>query len=349
MSARLAIQATSPSSSKIGRPASVGWSWRATGTAGTGAAWTAVSGSGSGRLGSRLGRRLGGSGCGIRLRAPRAASGGAGSGSAGSAAAGEGCGGGDLGGQHGARQGQRGPARLPAAHRPHLGGGHPGGVADELAQGVADAARGGQVEGAARVRSRPGGVGVEDGVAQRVEHPGHARPDLPRAQHPAVRVRGGLDQRRGDARPAGGEGGVQVRGEVGDVGGDPPERQAVQRGVDGEPDDAHRAGAVDEDVLRDQPAVRDPRGVGDLQGPGDLRDHPRGAAGGERSLVGEQDVQRDAGGPLVDDVAQRRAVTRPCDRWSRRRRGRAAAAGPRPGRRSGRRRAAGRRARRRPG
>ena len=258
-------------------PAWVGWSWRA-------------GGAGSVRL--RLGLGLGD---GFR----------------------DGLGLGRRGGHDGHhRQGARpgGPAhrlaRLPAADGGRLGVRESGRVAHELAQRVADAARGGQVEVAAGVRPRPRGVGVEHRVAERVEHPRDAGPDLPRPQHPAVRVRRGLDDGRRGAGPAGGQGGVQEPGQPGDVVRHPSGRQPVEGRVDGEADHPHRPGAVDEDVLGDQAPVGDPGRVRDLERARHLADQPGGPARGQRTVVGQQDVERDARRPLVDDEAERGAVAR---------------------------------------
>ena len=191
-----------------------------------------------------------------------------------------------------------------------LGVGQPGRVADELAQRVADPAGRGQVVGAASVRPGRARVGVEDGVAQRVEHARDTRAYLARAQYAAVGQRRLLDHRTRLPGPTARQRGVQESDHPGDVGRCATRGQAVQGGVDGEPDDADRTGAVDQHVLGHQPAVSDAGGVGDLEGGGHLADDPGRPSRGERTLGGQQDVEGDAGRPLVDHEAQRRAVAR---------------------------------------
>ena len=105
---------------------------------------------------------------------------------------------------------------------------------------------------------RRAGVRVDHLVAERVQRPGDAGADLARAQHPAVLVRGRRDLGARTRRASGRSARVEQAAEVGDVGRRPARGQAVQRGVDAEPDHPDRPGAVDEHVLGDQPAVGDP-------------------------------------------------------------------------------------------
>jgi hypothetical protein len=87
---------------------------------------------------------------------------------------------------------------------------------------------------------------------------------------------------------------VQQAGQVTYVGAQLAGRQAVQRGVDAEPDDPDAAGVVDEHVLGDQPPVRDRTCVRRRDRVGDLRDQPAGLAGGQGSVGREHDVERGA-------------------------------------------------------
>ena len=96
----------------------------------------------------------------------------------------------------------------------------------------------------------------------------------------------------------------------GDVVRHPSGRQPVEGRVDGEADHPHRPGAVDEDVLGDQAPVGDPGRVRDLERARHLADQPGGPARRQRTVVGQQDVERDARRPLVDDEAERGAVAR---------------------------------------
>ena len=199
-SARLATHETSPSSSKIGMPAWVGWSLAGRAGAASGSAGPA-----------RARRRARG-----RRPARRLGLGGSG-----------GLGGGASGIGHAARQAV--PVARPAAGSsagPPRGGGRrpprrrparPGRRRTRAARRRCRPRWSGR---SCRGRASPGadGVGVEHRVAERVEHARDAGADLPRPQHPAVGVRRGLDDRRRGTGPAGGQGGVQERGQPGDVG-----------------------------------------------------------------------------------------------------------------------------------
>ena len=145
---------------------------------------------------------------------------------------------------------------------------------------------------------------VDDLVAEGVEGARDAGPDPPGTQHGTV-VGGRVGELRGgDARPLAGEGGVQQGGDVDEVGRAAAGRQAVERRVDPEADDADLAVVVDQDVLGDQAAVRQPGVVGQGQAVGHLGDDPRGAARLQRAVVGQHDVERGPLAPLVDDVAE---------------------------------------------
>ena len=224
-------------------------------------------------LGRRLGRRLG------RLLGRRLGRG--------------------LGRWRGGGQGEQSGLRARRAVAPpgsSLGGRHAGGVADELAQQVADGVRAVDLLG-------PGGVEVDDLVAQGVQRARDAGADLARPEHaPALQGCGRYGGAR-DAGPPSGEQEVEEPGQVGDVGRDAAGREAHQGRVDREPDHADRAADVDQHVLRHQASVRDPGVVGDRDRPGDLGHDPGGPARAHRSLVRDQDVEGGAGAPLVDDVA----------------------------------------------
>ena len=146
-----------------------------------------------------------------------------------------------------------------------------GGVADVLLEVGGDAAGGVDVAEVDRARQR---VGVQDGVAQQVERLRHPGAHPPRPQHLAVLARRGRHGGLRQAGPAPGEQAVEQAGEVADVAGGPAAGLAVQGGVDAVADQPDPAGAVDEHVLRRQPAVRDARGVGRGDRVGHLGHHP---------------------------------------------------------------------------
>ncbi len=180
-----------------------------------------------------------------------------------------------------------------------LGGDHPGRIAHELAQRVADRGRRGEAVG---VGVRPGGV--DHPVAQVVEGTGDAGLDLAWTQHPAVLLGRRRARRPGHPRPGGGEQEVDQGGEVGDVGGDPSLGKPEQGGLHGHPDHPDPAGVVDQDVLGHEAAVGHAGLVGMGDRRRDLRDDPGGPATPERALLADQDVEGRAAAPLVDDEAE---------------------------------------------
>ncbi len=188
--------------------------------------------------------------------------------------------------------------------------GHAGGVADDLGEEVGHAAGGGG--GVADLAVAAGLVAVQHLVAQAVERAGDAGPHLARAQHHAVLARGGGDDGARLPGPTGREAAVEQAGEVGEVaverlGGvrarGVGQGDAVQGGVDAEPDEPDAAAPVDQHVLGVEPAVGDAGGVGDRDRVGDLGDDPGRHPRSERGTPGHHDVERGAPPPLVDDVA----------------------------------------------
>jgi len=153
---------------------------------------------------------------------------------------------------------------------------------------------------------------VEHLVDEVVEHAGYAGPQLSGAQHavlePVLLARRPRDARLGEPRPLAREREVQQAGEVDHVDADPVRSEAVEGRVDGESDQPHRPGGVDEDALGVEPTVGDAVLVGVLQRGGDLVGDPRRPARRQRPLGGDQVVERGAGSPLVDHPADAAVV-----------------------------------------
>ena len=179
-------------------------------------------------------------------------------------------------------------------------------VADEGDQGIVDVGsrRDAPGVGPRRVCERAEHV-VTDGV----ECLRDARADLSRPQRLAAGLRGRRQSGSGDARPLAHQGGVQDAGEVDGVGRDPTRGQAVQSGIDREPDDLDGPVVVDQHVLRDQPTVRLLLVVSPGDRLGDLGDDPGRPTSRQRAL-GEEDVEGLPRAPLVDDVAEVVALVR---------------------------------------
>ena len=146
-------------------------------------------------------------------------------------------------------------------------------------------------------------LGVEHLVAERVQHPRDTGAHAARAQDRAVHLRCRRNRRLRHAGPLAGEGAVEQAGEVDLVDLGASGGQPAQRRVDAEADQAHLSVLVDEHVLRRQAAVRQPGVVRLREAVGDLADQPRGPSGSQRPLPADQDVERLALAPLVDDVA----------------------------------------------
>ena len=178
------------------------------------------------------------------------------------------------------------------------GGVRPGEVADVVVEQVADRAGAEVGPGAA------GGVlGVEHLVAEGVEHPRDAGTHAPRAQHLAVHLGSRRDGGLGGAGPLAGQRAVEQAGEVDLVDAGPTGRQAAQRGVHPEADDADLAVLVDQHVLRHEAAVGQAGGVRLGHRVRDLGDQPGRPARRQRTLAGDEDVEGVALAPLVHDVA----------------------------------------------
>ena len=96
---------------------------------------------------------------------------------------------------------------------------------------------------------------------------------------------------------------VEQSGEIDDVDLLAARGESVQSGLHAEADDPDLTGLVDQHVLRRQPAVGDSGGVREGDRVGYLGDQPGRAPRAERPGTGHQDVERDPGAPLVDDVA----------------------------------------------
>ena len=149
---------------------------------------------------------------------------------------------------------------------------------------------------------------AEDAVADRVELARHPGPDLSRPQQPAVL--GGRGPQLVDvrARPPADEAGVQQLAERLDVellvGLEVVDRVLVagrcERRGHAEADDAHRAGLLEQHVVRGEPAVVDAALVRVRDRLGDLGHDPGGARARQRRL-GQQLVEREGPGPLADD------------------------------------------------
>ena len=141
-----------------------------------------------------------------------------------------------------------------------------------------------------------------------VELAGHPGPDLARPEQPAVLGGRGAQLVDVGARPAADEAGVQQLAERLDV--EALVRLEVVDGVlvagrgerrgHAEPDDAHRAGLLEQHVMRGEPAVVDAVLVRVRDGLGDLG-HDPGGAGARQRRLGEQLVEREGPGPLADD------------------------------------------------
>ena len=142
-------------------------------------------------------------------------------------------------------------------------------------------------------------------VAQVVERTRDAGAYLPGAEHAAVVAR--RRRHRGErlAGPFAGQGGVEDADGVdavtplgvSGVGVDP-----VQRGVDTEADDAHRAEVVEQHGLGVEPAVGVALVVGQDQQVGDLGGDPGGLLRRQRAPGGQRVLQRRALAPFVHDV-----------------------------------------------
>ena len=182
---------------------------------------------------------------------------------------------------------------------PRLGAGHPGRVADEIAECLRDPGHRREIE-----RGPAAVGGVDDLVAQVVKLPRDAGSHPAGSEHLAVLGRRRRQARGGHPTPLARQGGIEHGGCVGEVGGVPTGGQTVQRGVHGEADDPNLSVQVDQHVLRHHPAVVEPGVVGACQAVGDLADDPRGSAR-LQGLVGcEHVVERGPLPPLVDDVAE---------------------------------------------